>query len=215
MLSFSDPTGPVPRTEPVESGRLRLEGPGHRLLQDWKLAHVRAGRVSRRARHRGRRARRARARSGDARGASEPWDEGSDAIDVTLSQLRTLLLQRHPAPPRPWDGSLDAFLAWRLDDRRRGGIRGRRRSAPRPVRDGALRLDAAAPPDRAWRLSRWSGASSGAGSAVCAAGARPRRASRVPPPPARATRGRASRSAAACCSPRSCSCRPSSRAGSW
>jgi hypothetical protein len=68
------------------------------------------------------------------RAVSEPWDEGSDAIDVTLSQLRGLLLQRHPAPPQPWDGSLDAFLAWRLAT----GVVARPDAPLRtvPVRDG-------------------------------------------------------------------------------
>ncbi len=133
MLSFSDPTGPVPAEEPVESGRLRLEGPGHRLLQDWKLAHVRAvaylGALGIAEDERD-----ALAREAVTRAVSEPWDEGSDAIDVTLSQLRTLLLQRHPAPPRPWDGSLDAFLAWRLAT----GVVARPDAPLRtaPVRDG-------------------------------------------------------------------------------
>jgi membrane glycosyltransferase len=133
FASSTDPTGLVTPETPAESGRMRLEGAAHRLLQDWKVAHLRAvaylDALGVPEAERDGLAREAveRAVSG------EPWDEGSDAIDVTLSQLRTLLLQRHPAPPHPWDGNLDAFLAWRLGTgvvRAPTGERARLRSTP-------------------------------------------------------------------------------------
>jgi membrane glycosyltransferase len=114
-----------------DAGRIPLEGPGHRLLQDWKLAHVRAvaylAALDVPAAERDALAKEAVARAVN----EEPWDEGSDAIDVTLSALRTLLLQRKPTAPPPWTVGPDAFLSWRLA---RGIVSGE----TAPVRDGCF-----------------------------------------------------------------------------
>jgi len=63
---------------PAESGRLRLDSPDHRLLQDWKVAHVRAvaylAALGVPVAERDALAREAVARAVSA----EPWDEGSD-----------------------------------------------------------------------------------------------------------------------------------------
>jgi membrane glycosyltransferase len=96
--------------------RLPLEGSAVRLLQDWKEAHVRAvaylAALGVPAAARDALAREAVGRAVE----SEPWDEGSDAIDVTLSALRPLVQRRFPAAAvRPWDARVDDFLAWRLD----------------------------------------------------------------------------------------------------
>ncbi|MEB2286235.1 MAG: glucans biosynthesis glucosyltransferase MdoH [Myxococcales bacterium] len=110
---LADPVLHVTADGPTDPGRLRLDGPGHRLLQDWRLAHVRA------VAYLAALGVAAAERDGLAREAvglamSEPWEEGNDAVDVTLAQLRTLLLRQRPVPPRPWDGGIEPFLAWRL-----------------------------------------------------------------------------------------------------
>jgi membrane glycosyltransferase len=128
---------PAPPTGPARFG---IDGREIRLLQDWKEAHVRAVaylaalRIPPAARD-------ALARDAVARAVDvEPWDEGSDAIDVTLSALRALVKQRFPASAvRPWDARLDDFLAWRLDGGVVGGVT--ETGAPvrtQPVRDGAF-----------------------------------------------------------------------------
>ena len=110
----ADPSALLKSDTPAEGGRLTLDGPGNRLLQDWKLAHVRAvaylAALAVPVAERDALAREAVARAV----GEEPWDEGSDAIDVTLKALRGLLLQRHPTRPQAWQPGPDAFLDWRL-----------------------------------------------------------------------------------------------------
>lgn len=138
IASPTDPVSVPTSDAPGQQNRLRLDGPGHRLLQDWRLAHVRAVAylaalgvpVGERD---------GLAHDAVARAMSEPWEEGNDAVDVTLLQLRTLLLQKHPVPPRPWDGRIEPFLAWRLGT----GVLGSRadgagRAAPPPLRTAPI-----------------------------------------------------------------------------
>ncbi len=162
-MPIAEPAGVGTPDTRTDAGRLRLDGSGHRLLQDWKLAHVRAvaylGTLDVPEDERDGLAREAVARAMHG----DPWDEGSDAIDVTLSQLRTLLLQRHPAPARPWDGRLDPFLAWKLAAGVVAGASGQPlRTAP--VRNGQfdsmppLRRSSMAPESMERRLlRRWLG----------------------------------------------------------
>ena len=55
------------------------------------------------------------ARAAIERALQQPWEADGEAVSETLRALRTLLPERYPATPRPWDGWMDAFLAWRLD----------------------------------------------------------------------------------------------------
>ncbi len=117
----------------------RIDAPAHRLLQDWKAAHVRAvGYLAALGIPRAEREPLASAAVERAISA-EPWGEGSDAIDVTLAALRALVVDRFAAAPRPWSGVVDRFLGWRLDRILRGGRDAHREPMETvPVRDGSF-----------------------------------------------------------------------------
>ena len=147
---------------PAESAWRRFDAPAHRLVQDWKAAHVRALEYLAAL---GVPAADRQALASDAaeRGMhAEPWGERSDAIVVTLSALRVLVRERYPAGARPWAAGLDPFLAWRLDAALKGGPGAGDGAAPRtePVRDGRfdsqppLRRTSMAPKPMERRLTR-------------------------------------------------------------
>jgi hypothetical protein len=147
--------------------------------------------------------------------SGEPWDEGSDAIDVTLSRSALLLLQRHPAAARPWDGTLDRSSPGGSRPASSAAARERRAAPHRPVRDGhfdsmpPLRRTSMAPEPMERRLlRRWSrrlarAARGARAHARVPRGARARSRGRASPPPPVAARD-----------PRPAADR-SSRAASW
>lgn len=82
-----------------------------RLVQRWDEAHLRAlaylEALGIPEPERDRLARAALMRAADT--------SGSDAVADTLATLRVLLTDAFPSSPRPWDATLDPFVAWRLD----------------------------------------------------------------------------------------------------
>ena len=89
----------------------RIAISAERLVQPWNEAHARAcaylAALGVAEPERGRLARAALIRAADR--------AGTDAIADTMSTLRALLTDASPSTPRPWDASLDPFVAWRLD----------------------------------------------------------------------------------------------------
>ncbi len=89
----------------------RITISAERLVQPWNEAHARAvaylAALAVPEPERGRLARAALILAADR--------AGRDAIADTLATLRALLTDAYPATPRPWDASLDPFVAWRLD----------------------------------------------------------------------------------------------------